>query len=499
MQRSLDRLKAVSRSDVAVVSLGQVFQQVVTMALGVAIARILGADGYGTINLLRAIVAGFATVAPLGLDVALLKYCGRHHVDSADVLATVRRLRQVALGLNLAVAAIVGIGFGGLLERHVFQLPDFQRLLVLTLLGLPAAAEIGITNAIYKARGRPGTFALLTLYLQPAARVVLVGIVVLISPSVLAMVVINTIQPLVSLIGFAFAERAHRRRLPPEPPAGTSWSEVGNVLRESGWMALNLLAYAMMRFIDITMLGGFVSASEVGAYAALGTVSQIVQVYPISASQTLGPRIARLYHEGDLAGIRRAFGDYIQTASIVASFIFAGIAGFGDELDLVFGPSFHFQPEVCLMVPLGHLISATLAPTGFALSMTGRHKAELGILSAGCVLLVGLCLVLIPRFGPVGAAAAVALSFVVLQLVRFGYVAKVLGFVPGSPRDLLPPVVGLALAYGARWGVDALGPRTLPLLILGCLLYAALFAAACLLVLFTPALRRRVLKAVGAR
>ena len=184
---------------------------------------------------------------------------------------------------------------------------------------------------------------------------------------------------------------------------------------------------------------------------------------------------------------------------MISGFIFAGIAVFGTRLDLVFGRSFHFQQGVSLLMPVGYLLSATLAPTGYALSMTGRHRAELGILLLGGVTLVVLCRLLIPVFGQVGAASAVAASFFVINTVRFGYVARVLGFVPGHWRDLLPPVAGLVLAYLARSLVDLGFASSLPALVAACVLYGALYGAACQIVLLRPAERDAVHRQLSGR
>jgi O-antigen/teichoic acid export membrane protein len=471
----------VLRGEVSIVAAGQVFQQVLTLATGILVARMLGSAGYGLVNLLRTVFQMLATLAPLGLDLALLKYCGRDSADEAQVLATIRRLRIVSLFVNVAAALIIALGFGGLLREHVYPFEGFEALLFATLVALPFAADLAIVGAYYRARGLAGTYALMTLYLQPAARAVLLGLAYWLWPTVMAVVLINTVQVGLSAIALSGHDIGRRRRLalhaaPGE--GGRTWAEARGVLRESVWMSLNLFVYGAMRFVDILMLGSLAPAKEVGEYGALSTIAQLVQVYPLAASQSLGPDVSRHYHAGNMDGVRQALGSYIHKASIVASFIFAGIAAFGTRLDLLFGPSFQFRWEVSILMPLGYLLSATLAPTGYALSMTGRHRGELGILGLGSVVLVAFCALLIPPYGQVGAAAAVAIAFLIVNLVRYGYVARVLGFVPGHPRDLLPPFVALALAFAARGATDLLGERSLLVTAAGCVLYAILYGAA---------------------
>lgn len=269
--------------------------------------------------------------------------------------------------------------------------------------------------------------------------------------------------------------RAGLRRVAPPP-----WPVLRIILSASIWMAASLLIYGLMRVVDIMMLGALTTPKDVGEYGALSTVALLVQVYPLAASQTLGPNVSRHYHNGDIDGVKRALDRYIYMAAIIASFIFAGIAVFGSRLDLLFGHSFRFRPDVAFLMPLGYLLSATLAPMGYALSMTGRHRSGTVILCLGALTLVALCALLIPPLGQAGAAMASATSFLVINLMRYSYVAKVLRFVPGEWRDLLSPPIALACAYAARFGLDALASRTLAAMIAACVLYTGLFGLICL-------------------
>lgn len=141
-------------------------------------------------------------------------------------------------------------------------------------------------------------------------------------------------------------------------------------------------------------------------------------------------------------------------------------------------PSFSLRTTIAFLMPLGFLISGTLAPTGYALSMTGRHRAEFAILLTGAVSLIALCVLLIPGHGQVGAAIASAASFAIVNILRFAYVSLVLGFIPGRLRDLLPPAFGLGAAFLAQFIMDEISERGLFALIAACVLYAFFFAIA---------------------
>jgi O-antigen/teichoic acid export membrane protein len=319
-------------------------------------------------------------------------------------------------------------------------------------------------------------------------------------PTLTAVVWVNVIQAVASavLVAWVFS-RLSRVSEPLAPNSGSGWGEIRLLLAGSMMMSLNLVAYGLMRFIDLLSLGLWGTARDVGEYGALSTISQLVQVYPLAASQSLGPRVARHYAAGDTAAMRAELSRYLRLAVGVASFIFAGIAAFGDRLDLVFGASFVFRADVAFLVPLGFLLSATLAPMGFALSMTGRHKAEFLLLGFGTLLLAFGCWVLVPRYGQLGAAISVAMAFSTVNILRFALVSRLLGFLPGHPRDLLGPVLALALAFAARWGLESWGTRALLPTFGACLAYAVGYAALAPFILLDREARRAFLAAFRSR
>jgi O-antigen/teichoic acid export membrane protein len=231
----------------------------------------------------------------------------------------------------------------------------------------------------------------------------------------------------------------------------------------------------------------------VGSYAALSTVAQLVQIWPLASSQTLGPTVSRYFHAGDLAGVRKALNDYIGVASIVSAFLFAGVATFGDRLDLVFGKSFVFHSDIAFLMSLGYMLSGTLAPIGYSLSMTGRHRAELAILASGGAFLIVTCYALVPLYGAIGAATSVCLTFVLINVTRFVYVSRTLGFLPGKLIDLAPPFIALICAFAAKKAMEAVLPLSFFEVLAACVLYAALNGSAVFAFVLGPVQRRKIL------
>ncbi|MGU3360009.1 lipopolysaccharide biosynthesis protein [Methylobacterium sp. M6A4_1b] len=463
-ERVISLAKRMVRNEFSIVMVGQVVQLVLTFGTSLIIARTIGAEGYGLINLARSIALVPAMIAPLGLDIALLKFCGR--TDSADPVAqaVIRKLRLTAALLNIGVMLAVIVAALGSSFVNVFGHPGLDTIMLVTILTLPFAGDLSILGALYKARGEPARYAIFYYIGQSVLRVLMIGPVLLFWPSTLAVAFVNTAQIIMTqCLCFIDERRRHGRRPASGAPADriVVRAEYWRVSREAVWMCASIVVYGTMRLADILVLGLYADTASIGEYAALSTVAQLIVFWSVAGSQTLGPRIANFYQQGDLDSLKRELSRYIRHASIISSFMFAGLAVFGDRLDLIFGKAFHFDPAVCFMLPLAFLLSATLAPMGYALSMTGHHRQENAILGSGALVLVVALLILVPRYGQIGAASSVVVAFGLVNVVRFVYTARLHGFIPGRAADLLPPFVGLALAFVARQIGDVFGGHDL--------------------------------------
>ena len=471
---------------------GQLVQLVLTFFTSMMIARILNAEGYGVVNLLKTLFVTIASIAPLGLDLALLKYCGKNSPNDPVFLATTRFLRQIALGFSALLVLVLSSAVYFTPLGTIYTYKNFDQLFLITIIALPFAVDTAILGALYKSNGQAAHYSILTQYLQSATRLALILLAAFFSPTVETVIWISTIQLVASSIALLTHKKRQNLHSTRIEKLTKNWGEAKSVLSVSVWMCASLFAYGLMRSGDLMFLGAYSSAQNLGEYAALTTVAQLILFYPIAASQSLGPDVSKDFHSHNMLALRERLCGYTYSASIASGFVFGGIAVFGQRLDLVFGSSFHFQPMVCLMLAFSQFISATLAPTGFALSMTGHHRAENIIILAGCGLLVILCLALVPSYGQIGAAGASLIAVLALNFVRFYMIKKTFAFLPFQFRSVLPPVFALLLAYACYYLDSFIGQRNLIVTFFSCLVYTAIYGLCCYAFFIQPSLKNKI-------
>ena len=475
----------------AIVSGGLLIQQATVFATSILIARELGPVAFGTLGTLKSLSSVLLIVTPLGLDLALLKHASFYHERPRQLQTISRGLRASVAGLNLLLLALVATWLGGVLQAIYHGIPDFSLLCLITMIGMIFATDVQISGALYRVFDRIVAYSVIVNYSQAILRLALSALVLLGGGGVASIVWVNTAMFLYAFAALALDGRSSRLR-PLPMPVSLVVRKARTILSESLWMAMSLLIYQAIRLVDILILAALTSTQVVGEYTAMSTVAQLIQIYPIAISQTLGPSIALHYKRGDMVAIVTELRAYLRRATLLGGFLFGGIAVFGTDLDLVFGQSFSFPWPLAALLAVGWYVSAILAPFGYVLSMTGRHRLELLILSGGALVLVACLLLLIPVLQATGAALSVTIVFVAVNAVRCATVIRILGRNPLGLADLLPPIVFLGVALLLREAGGVLGARHFWALAAECAAYSILAGTGYFLLFASAAERQAV-------
>jgi O-antigen/teichoic acid export membrane protein len=131
--------------------------------------------------------------------------------------------------------------------------------------------------------------------------------------------------------------------------------------------------------------------------------------------------------------------------------------------------------------------------------MTGHQKAVMVSTAGSALAAVALNLVLVPRYGVGGAAAATAAALVLANGSSLLFVRSRLGFWPYGPRYAKPLLAGL-VAAALTFGIRALLPTVegLPALLLFAPLILGIFACALVSLGLYPSDRRFLASFGGA-
>ena len=376
---------------------------VVGLTVGVWTARYLAPSGFGTLNYALSYVALFGGAVTLGIDYLGVRELVRAPGIRAEILGTILGLR-LASGLVLAAAAAgsaLALGHNGTSWALVGVLSLTLLLNCGDVFDLWFQAEL-------RAR-RAATARTLVLLIAAGGRITLI---LLHAPlEAFAWLIVAEAGLASAALAIAFRHGGGQTR-------GWCFSLIRakGLLAES-WpnIVSNLAVIAYMR-IDRIMLGEIRDTGEVGIYSAAATLVEIWYVVPLAVVASATPMITRQYLEDPdeyLSQIAR-----LVRFLAVLSWLLVAAMGLSSWwlVPRLYGSTYAGTGQVLTVLSIGmpfSFLGVAVSPWYlnerlFVVAMW-RHLA-------GVALNLGLNLLLIPRWGALGAAGATVFAFAVTHV-----------------------------------------------------------------------------------
>jgi len=467
--------KVLARASIA--AAGSAYQQGISLASGLIVARVIGAADYGIFNLARGLIDLTGILTRLGLDVGLQRYFGetRTREDQALRLAVLHRLRLLATSLALVPIAAVALGIGRLLEAHVYVHAGFADTLLWLAVALPFTTDIAVLGGAYRGILKLTPSVLTESVLLPTIRLALIVILFVAGWRLWAVALGTT-------LGTLFASGYLALRARSDFPRGSiavtgAWRAVLQVARYSSVLAMGVLVLTLTSTLDVLFLGHFVTAEALGQYSATKMLLLLTGVFGGAFNQTLGSLVAAHHARGDRDGMLNSIRSATRWIALGTVPLVLVLAVWGTSLLPLLGHSFRTTTGVVCWLAAGQLLFLVLGSTGWALSMTGRHVLELSLPVVGLVLATLGCVVAIPRYGPLGAAIATSSSMAATNALRAPFIRKHFGALPFGADVVAILVVGVATALACRGTLALVSLPPFAVTALGIASFVAVYSA----------------------
>lgn len=237
-------------------------------------------------------------------------------------------------------------------------------------------------------------------------------------------------------------------------PRLTKRFDYGTVLRVAVPLNLSAMVVFALGWSDIILLSYFLEVRDVGWYQAAVQTSLLLTLLPTAIDRVFPVHVARL-HQTDPSAIGPVFKAMTKWALSVSVLLVTFVLLYDDELLALFDFNVAGLTAVLAVLLIGQLVSAAAQPSQSILFVTDYQKLEFANNAVALALNVALNVVLIPRYGILGAAAATAVAYTVLALAQLVEVRVLFGISPlylgywraGLALALSLPVV----AYASTW------------------------------------------------
>lgn len=386
------------------------------------IARQLGADGSGLYFLALNILVLLATVTRLGMDNSVTRFVAAHASDNdwEKVKGVTRLSLLLACGLSLLASLVfyfLAMPLVKLLDKpELLQVLQWMLLLTtpLALMTLFARAIQGLKLArqtmLMQSVLVPLVACVLTYSLAP--RYGIMGAVIAYAAGLVFTL----------LYGMQVWSRAMRpfrqvsARFDRQLLLKSSFPLMGAIILQQITQSLPLLA-----------LGYWASSADVGIFGAAQRTATLVSLVLIAANIIVAPKLSELYQQNNMAALGRVARQGAMLMTAMASPVLLLCLLVPEWIMGLFGPEFRSGWLLLVIMAVGQLVNVLTGSVGFLLIMTGNEKSFFSANLLSAALSVTLVLLLVPVYGALGAAFAVAVPVAVVNLVRVRFIWKQMG------------------------------------------------------------------------
>jgi len=369
--------------------------------------RVFTPSEYGALDLINTLLAFLILFGMMGQPSAV----GRFYVDAESDLD--RRLYASTSGvfvfLLAAVVAAIGLLARGPVADFLLGTRVYGPALVVAMMTFPFTVLFRFLQNMLKWRQEPLRYLLvsvgamvlglgLTIYLVVVAGMGVTGVF-------LAMLVNSVVFSSVAFIAgrTSFA-------------AGFSRSRLSDLLKFGAPLIPVGIAYYLLTYSNRYFLRYFEGLETVGLYAIGVRVSAVLALMLNGFQMAIGPFVYSHYKEPDAPQTFAKTFDYVSVATTLAV---TTLALFASDIVAVFATPTYMPAHV--VVPLlaaGTAMYGLGAYFSFGIGIAKKtiHRAWTGALAAGVNVLLNV--VLVPRWGMMGAACATAFSFALLAWIQ---------------------------------------------------------------------------------
>ncbi|MBD3287659.1 oligosaccharide flippase family protein [candidate division KSB1 bacterium] len=482
---SSDQKKTPKHSDIGkmakgsvLVGAGDLLGNLFFYVNSVIITRTIGADLYGLFFLGNIIALIGSMIARLGLDYSILRFValfkGRNQRER--IFKTVNSGLVISILAGIIVVLIIGV-LAPYLAKSVFRKPQLVSVIILLAAGIPFTNIIAMLVNLFLGLNQVKFKVLIENIMLPLIKLLLI-ILLFKSGMQLRGVVYATIGSafLVAVYGLFFTTRRF-------PQIRNSGFENNKKLMSFSLPILgeSILNY-IISWIDILILGYYASSAEVGILGIVYRISIVLVFVQYSFNAIFSPMISELYGTNRLCRLEQLFKLQTRWAFSFTLPLLILIILFPSHIMQVFGNSFVDGALALVIISIGRFSDTVVGASGLMIMMIGKPK--INTINSLIILIIKIILniILIPKFGLLGAAFAGAVSILLMDIMRVCEVYYILKIHPYSIKFIKPLIAAAASFAVISLVTNKSGSisTTIPELIL----YAALFLGSYFSVLY---------------
>jgi O-antigen/teichoic acid export membrane protein len=376
----------------------------------IVLARWMGEFEYGIYVLvwISAIIIG--NLSCLGFHTTIIRYVPeyfeRTQLDAIRGLLRTGRVFGILASTFVAVLGALGVYvFRDHLENY-YVVPFY-----LGLVCVPMMALGDILEGTARSRSWVVTALMPTYIIRPLLSLLFMIAAVLIgfAPTAVTGLMAAILATYATTLSQLLRIKGRLSRLIPAGPQAFHMRE---------WFAVSVPIFLVEGFffllinVDVLMVGHFMDPDHVAIYFAATKILALAHFVYFAVKAGVAQRYSQLLHSGDQERFASFVSDSVRWTFWPTLGLGVILLLLGQPLLSLFGPSFIEGYPLLFVLVIGVIARASVGPTESLLNMSGNQNVCAALYAVALCINVALNMLLIPRFGLLGAAMATAIAMV---------------------------------------------------------------------------------------
>jgi len=396
----------------------------VTLLIGfllrIVLARWLGAANLGLYQMVITVQGIAVLVATLGIPVALTKYVAEYKDNKEKLIQTVSSglISPILFGI---LVGILLYALSGTLAG-IFHMPELARLLKILAFVFPFTSLLEALLGLFNGLREMKTYAYLMILRSLLMILFIIAFVRLgfgVEGAVLGIVL--------SVIGGCVFGLYRSRRFVHLNLQGFVQNAKKLVLFGSQMFGANAMGL-ILAYTDIILIGYFLAAKDVGYYSVAVSLSMFFLIIPQAIQKITYPATSEYWSQNNHQALSSMIDKSMKYSACILLPLGLGVGFFSKEIvTVIFGGEFIYAAlPLCVLLIARVIRGSTINPIGASFSGIGRPDIALKLDSLSAGINVALNILLIPRFGIVGAAVATTISLLVGTIAFLALMPRIL-------------------------------------------------------------------------
>ncbi len=421
-------LAALGRGPIARGSIASVTVRLLGLGLsfvqGVLTARLLGADGYGTIAFALSLAQIATTVAVFGFGAMAIREISARQAIGDD--AGIVRFLWFGVASVSLLSIIVPVSIGLASPFLTGITASHRAILTLAAMLVPALAGIALFRGMAQGFGRVWAAQFPGELLRPALMVMALGASAAMGASVGPADYMYFALGAALLASIAGGIAVWHLVPVVKGTAGLVGERRRWLARALPFLGLGLVTM-LQGEINTLLLGWLAGPAEAGLFQPVLRLAPVLMLPVQAAGMRYASRASEFWQRGQVARLRQVSITLTWTTTVLTGVIAAAFVVSGPWLMAVFGPDFRESAPLLWYISAACLFSAACGPIGLLLMMAGHTGAALLGHATGLAANLALGLWLIPDYGATGAVIAMGSGIVCVKIVLLALASMPVG------------------------------------------------------------------------